>query len=168
MAANRSSEVLHGAAGSQPGRLQDLVGYHLRRASVSDLHGAVAALEQVGLRTVPVSVLLTIVGEPGISSAEICRALSIQRANIVPILADLEKRGLFLREADPGDNRIQRLFATGRGKEEAARALSLLVAHEERLLSRLDAGERDCLRSLLAKVWQQGRANGISAPATQG
>lgn len=143
------------APGGMPVRLADLVGYHLRRASVFDLQGAVAALEPAGLRTVPMSVLFAIVEQPGISAAEICRALGIQRANIVSVLADLEKRGLFLREADPSDNRIQRLFPTRKGVEEATSAIALVAAHEEKMLSRLDAGERQELRRLLAKIWQQ-------------
>jgi len=140
-------------------RLQDLVGYHLRRASVFDLQGALSALESTGLRTVSMSVLLTIVEEPSISAAEICRTLGIQRANIVSILADLDKRELAQREDDPSDNRIQRLFPTRRGKAEAARALALITEHENKMLSRLSASERDELRRLLAKVWQQDGAH---------
>ncbi|MFT3690995.1 MarR family winged helix-turn-helix transcriptional regulator [Paenirhodobacter sp.] len=139
---------------AKPVRLQDLIGYHLRRASVFDLQGAVAALEPAGLRTVPMSVLFAIVEQPGISAAEICRALGIQRANIAPILADLEKRGLFLREADPADNRVQRLFPTPTGAEQAAQAIARIAAHEETMLSRFTPGEREELRRLLAKLWQ--------------
>ena len=50
-------------------RLEDLVGYHLRRASVFDLQGAVPALDPAKTRPVPMSVLLSIVEMPGISSA---------------------------------------------------------------------------------------------------
>lgn len=143
---------------NRPARLQDLIGYHLRRASVFDLNGAVAALEPAGLRTVPMSVLFAIVEGPGISAAEICRALGIQRANIVSILADLEKRGLFLRESDPSDSRVQRLFPTRKGEEEAERAIALIATHEEDMLSRFTPGERDELRRLLAKLWQHDGA----------
>lgn len=136
-----------------PQRLSDLVGYHLRRASVFDLQGAVAALDPAGLRTVPMSVLMTIVEEPGISSAQICRVLGMQRANIVSVLAELDKRGLFLRETDPSDNRIQRLFPTGAGKKEAARALALISEHEERMLAQLTLDEQHELRRLLQKIW---------------
>ncbi|PZU21337.1 MAG: MarR family transcriptional regulator [Shinella sp.] len=136
-------------------RLEDLVGYHLRRASVLDLQGAVPALEPAQTRPVPMSVLLSIVETPGISSADICRALGMQRANIVSMLADLEERGLFLREADSFDQRIQRLFPTRRGEEEAARWLALIAEHERRLLCRLSADERTELRRLLAKIWQE-------------
>lgn len=145
---------LAGQGGTQ---LQDLIGYHLRRASVFDLQGAIAALEPLDLRTIPMSVLLSVVEEPGISSAEICRVLGMQRANIVPVLAELDSRGLFLREPDPSDNRIQKLFPTQKGREQAARAIAVITAHEERMLARLDAGERRELRRLLEKVWQQDK-----------
>lgn len=138
-----------------PQRLRDLVGYHLRRASVFDLQGAVAALEPTGLRTIPMSVLMCIVEEPGISAAGICRALGMQRANIVAVLGELEKRGLFLRESDPADNRIQRLFPTRKGEEEAALALERVARHEDRMLAVLSREEREDLRRLLAKVWNE-------------
>jgi DNA-binding MarR family transcriptional regulator len=136
-------------------RLEDLVGYHLRRASVFDLQGAVPALEPAGTRPVPMSVLLSIVETPGISSADICRALGMKRANIVSILADLEERGLLLRETDTSDQRIQRLFPTRRGEEEAVRWLRLIAKHERSMLGRLSAAEQNELRQLLAKIWRE-------------
>lgn len=154
-ASSKQSEDAAVQAEDAPVQLEDLIGYHLRRASVHDLQGAVAALEPMGLRTVPMSVLFAIIETPGISAAEICRALGIQRANIVAILTDLEARGLFLRETDPADNRIQRLFPTRKGEEESNRAISLIAGHERKMLARLDAGEQAELRRLLAKIWQQ-------------
>ena len=141
--------------GESPRQLRDLVGYHLKRASAWDLHGANAALEAVGLRTVSFSVLLTMVEQPGISAAELGRVLRMQRANIVPILAELEARGLFLRETDPDDNRIQRLFPTARGRDEAGHMLGLIAAHEDRMLARLTPAERDDLRRMLAVIWRE-------------
>ncbi|REG45934.1 MarR family transcriptional regulator [Paracoccus versutus] len=141
--------------GESPRQLRDLVGYHLKRASALDLHGANAALEASGLRTVQMSVLLTITEQPGISSADICRVLRMQRANIVPVLADLESRGLFLRETDPNDSRIQRLFPTGKGRDEASHMLGLVATHEDRMLARLTPAERDDLRRMLALIWKE-------------
>ena len=138
-----------------PLQLRDLIGYHLKRASAWDLHGANAALEAAGLRTVSMSVLLTLTERPGVSAAEICRSLRMQRANIVAVLAELESRGLFLREADPEDNRVQRLFPTAKGREEAQRMLGLIRAHEDRMLAGLTLAERDELRRMLAIIWRE-------------
>ncbi len=136
-------------------QLDDLIGYNLRRASVFDLLGAVAALEAVNARPVAMSVLLSIIETPGISAAEICRALGMQRANIVPVLAELEQRGFFLRESDRSDQRVQRLFATVKGEEEGARWLALVAERENETFHRLTPAERRQLRSLLARIWQE-------------
>lgn len=149
-----------------PPRLHDLVGYHLKRASLLDLEGANAALEPSGLRIVAMSVLLSIVEQPGVSSAAICRALRLQRANIVPILADLGRRELFLRETDPSDNRIQRLYPTAKGEEEALRMLALIAEHEERMLAGLTMQEREELRRMLAIIWTSEAAR--TAPEESG
>lgn len=79
----------------------------------------------------------------------------MQRANIVAVLAELESRGLFLREADPEDNRVQRLFPTAKGREEAQRMLGLIRAHEDRMLAGLTLAERDELRRMLAIIWRE-------------
>lgn len=134
--------------------LGELAGYHLRRASVFDLQGSTAALEDVGLRPVSMSVLSTIMEKPGITAAEICRVLGMQRANIVSVLADLEEKGLFLRDADENDQRIQRLYPTKAGRDLTEKSLAVLSEHEQRLLLRLDEDERRELLRLLSMIWQ--------------
>ncbi|WP_137129092.1 MarR family transcriptional regulator [Rhizobium sp. FY34] len=131
-----------------------LVGYHLRRASVYDLNGAVAALELAGARPITLSVLLCIVESPGRTSADICRNLGIKRANIVALLQSLEAKGLFLRSNDPTDQRIQRLYPTKQGVQTAQEWLELIRTHEERTLKRLSQAERAELRRLLQMIWE--------------
>ena len=42
-----------------------------------------------------------------------------------------------------------------KGAQTARTAFAALVAHEDRLLARLDPSERAALRTLLTKIWQQ-------------
>jgi DNA-binding MarR family transcriptional regulator len=135
--------------------LDQLVGYHLRRASVHDLNGAVAALDDVGARPITMSVLLSIVEQPGSTSADICRMLGIKRANIVGLLQQLEARDLFLRKDDPSDQRIQRLYPTETGLKTALDWLERVRQHEEKTLRRLSREERAELRRLLALIWTE-------------
>lgn len=135
--------------------LDQLVGYHLRRASVHDLNGAVAALDDVGARPITMSVLLSIVEQPGSTSADICRMLGIKRANIVGLLQQLEARALFLRKDDPADQRIQRLYPTETGLQTALDWLNRIRQHEEKTLRRLSQDERAELRRLLALIWNE-------------
>lgn len=136
-------------------QLNDVIGYHLRRASMLDLKGVAKVLDPIGVRPVSLSVMRCIVERPGVSSAEICRKLSLQRANIVPLLAELEQRGLFLRETDPSDHRVQRLRATRKGEDEAEAWMKLVSVHEEKMLRGFSQEERAELRRLLAKLWRQ-------------
>lgn len=138
-----------------PRRLDDFIGYHLRRASVLDMNGAAKALEATGLRVIHMSVLLTIAESPAISSAEICRILGMQRANIVGVLGDLEKLGLVDRAPDSFDNRVQRLTLSAKGGTMAAQTLAAMQAHEEELLARLSREQRSQLRQLLAVIWAE-------------
>lgn len=138
-------------------KLQTLVGYHLRRASVFDLAGAVAALQPADTRPIMVSVLLCIAEQPGLTSSEVCRILGMQRANIVQFLVELEARGLLRREADRSDQRIQRLLPTAEGQDAVADWLARLQAHEDRMLSRLSENERSELCRLLGLIWAPGR-----------
>lgn len=135
--------------------LDQLVGYHLRRASVHDLNGAVAALDDAGARPITMSVLLSIVEHPGSTSADICRMLGIKRANIVGLLQQLEARDLFLRKDDPTDQRIQRLYPTKTGLETALDWLNRIRQHEEKTLRRLSIKERAELRRLLSLIWSE-------------
>jgi len=138
-----------------PRQLDDFIGYHLRRASVLDMNGAAKALEATGLRVIHMSVLLTIAESPAISSAEICRILGMQRANIVGVLGDLEKLGLVDRAPDSFDNRVQRLTLSAKGETMAAQTLAAMQAHEEELLARLSREQRSQLRQLLAVIWAE-------------
>lgn len=140
---------------STPTRLEDLIGYNLRRASLIDLQGATAALEQAGTRVIPMCVLSTVIERPGVTSAEVCRLLGMQRANMVPILAELEAKDLVSREADPLDQRVQKIFATEQGLEQGQQWLALLAEHERKLLSRFSEKERGDLLKLLSKLWQE-------------
>ena len=151
-AARAASKDAQGRPGE--GALESLIGYHLRRASLADLNGVSAVLAKAQTRPVPLSVFTKIVEKPGITAAEICRELAIQRANMVPILAELESRGLFVREQDARDQRIQRLYATRAGRTLHAQWMAAVRAHEERLLGRLTEAERESLRELLEKIWR--------------
>lgn len=138
------------------GRLEDLLGYHLRRASMLDMNDFVTHFADVPLRPVPFSVLCVIGEQPGVTAAEICRQLQLQRANIVALLAEIEAGGLIERRADDGDQRIQRLALTATGRDSLAVWRRRVRQREERLFHRLTPAERAALRRLLAKVWQAG------------
>ena len=134
--------------------LEDYLGYHLRRASIRDLNGLSAAFGDE-VKPVPFTVLCLIEESPGITAAEIGRALGLQRANLVPMLAEFDGRGFIERRPDREDNRIQRLHLSPTGAEALAGWQARVVEHESRTFGALTATERQTLRRLLVKVWKE-------------
>ena len=144
--------------GSSPGPALDmgplpgLLGYALRRAQVAvfaDFHASFAPL---GLRPGAFSVLLLVRHNAGVRPTDIGRALGIKRANLVPLLADLQARGLVGRRAVDGDRRAAALHMTPDGTALLRRADRVLQAHEARVLARLGDGEAGRLLDLLRRL----------------
>ena len=91
--------------------------------------------------------------QPGRTSAEICRILGLQRANIVPLLDDLSSAGLIHRVEDENDKRIQRLYLTDAGYDVLETWHEIALSHEDRVMAKLSLSERQTLRDLLIKIW---------------
>jgi len=133
--------------------LEDLLGYHLRRASIRDLAGFAKTLGDE-IKPVPFTVLCLIDEAPGITAAEIGRQVRLQRANLAPMLAEFDSRGLIERRPDREDHRVQRLHLSPAGAVALAGWRARIVAQEDETFGALTAGERQALRRLLAKVWK--------------
>ena len=134
------------------GPLPGLVGYALRRAQMAvfaDFHASFAPL---GLRPGVFSVLLLVRHNPGVRPTDIGQALGIKRANFVPLLADLEGRGLVERRAVAGDRRSAALHLTPDGTALLRRADRVLRAHEARWRERLGQADADRLLELLRRL----------------
>jgi DNA-binding MarR family transcriptional regulator len=131
--------------------LRSLAGYHLRRASAAAMDELSRELAGLDLRPTEASVLLLVGANPMIKPVEVGRELGIQRANMTPLVAALERRGLLAREAV--DGRSQGLTLTEDGRVACEAAHSLMELHDRRLLSRLDASGMAVAPALLARLW---------------
>lgn len=140
------------ADGLNLGPLPSLMGYALRRAQVAvfaDFHASFAPL---GLRPGAFSVLLLVRHNPGVRPTDIGRALGIKRANFVPLLAELEGRGLVERRAVAGDRRAAALHLTADGIALLRRADRVLRTHEARWQARLGQADTARLLDLLHRL----------------
>ncbi len=134
------------------GLLPGLLGYALRRAQVAafqDFHRAMAALE---LRPAQYSVLHVIHHNPGLRPSHVAEALGIKRTNFVPLIEELERRGLAERGRDPRDGRALTLRLTADGEALLRRATQRVRAHERRLAERLEPGGAEQLLRLLGQL----------------
>jgi DNA-binding MarR family transcriptional regulator len=137
------------------GQLNDIAGYHLRRAS-----GAIAAdfgrvLEGTGMRQVLMGILTVIAANPGVKQGTAGQALGIQRANMVSLINELVDRGLVSREISSSDRRAFELNISPAGEKMLTYCFSRIAAHEDRMLAGLSTDERATLIDLLVRISAQ-------------
>ena len=88
----------------------------------------------------------------GRKQQELADIIGIDKAAVTRALARLERTGYVRRAPDGKDGRVTRVFLTARGRELRPTLEVAATAAIDRLTAPLSAGERDTLRSLLAKV----------------
>jgi DNA-binding MarR family transcriptional regulator len=132
------------------GPLQRYVGYALRRAQLAVFQDVITALAEVELRPAQFSVLILADTHPGIVQSRASAALGIQKANFVPLLTELERRGLIERVAVNG--RTNGLFLTRKGRATLKRAHALHAIHHARVDAMIGAEDREKLTEICLKL----------------
>jgi DNA-binding MarR family transcriptional regulator len=132
--------------------LADYIGYALRRAQMSSVTGFLDAMKEVDLRPTQFAVLTLINENPGVRQTEICAALGLQKANFVPLLNELRRRGLALRKEGVPDRRSSALYLTSQGEALLQRARELHTEWEERIVACIGGRGREQLLELLQKL----------------
>ncbi len=143
------SEELHTA------HLEALLGYNTRRAALHIIGAFMQNMAEFELRPAEFSVLSLIRHNPGITSRQLCAALSILPPNLVVILKQFEKRGLIARKPHPTDGRAIGLSLTDKGDTLVAAAEEVSAASDLSSTQSLTAAERKTLTRLLQKIYLQ-------------
>ncbi|MDX8454557.1 MarR family transcriptional regulator [Mesorhizobium sp. VK9D] len=129
------------------------IGYNLRRASALALNDFAVEMTEASLRPVTYAMLAVIDERPGIRAAELCRLLGMKSANMAPLLAELEERGLIERDDHAEDRRVQELSLTVVARAAMPAWRRQVRRHEDRFLQRLTSVERATLLRLLRLIW---------------
>jgi DNA-binding MarR family transcriptional regulator len=143
------SEELHTA------HLEALLGYNTRRAALHIIGAFMQNMAEFDLRPAEFSVLSLIRHNPGITSRQLCAALSILPPNLVVILKQFEKRGLIARKPHPTDGRAIGLSLTDKGDTLVAAAEEVSASSDLSSTQSLTAAERKTLTRLLQKIYLQ-------------
>jgi MarR family transcriptional regulator for hemolysin len=88
----------------------------------------------------------------GLSPGEIARKLGTSTPTIVNTATRMEEAGLIIREPDPADARLVRLYLTEHGRSARAPVRAARAALERDVTATLTAAERDCLHAALTKI----------------
>ncbi len=129
-----------------------LLGYHVRRLSVLVMADLTARLAPLGLKPADVSILFAIAAYSPVTQSDLGKMLGIQRANMAPLVAALDKRGFIQREAV--DGRSQALSLTAEGLAMHDEAWALTQAHEAHMFGNLSETGRDMMAKDLRSLWQ--------------
>lgn len=139
-------------AGIDMSPLPDRVGYVLRHAQIAVFNDFMRTCAEFDIRPAQYAVLILIENNPGLKQIDISTALGIKRANLVPLIDLLERRGLARREAVPSDRRSHALRLTARGRAFMARLHAQAAIHEKQVDAVLGEKGRQQLLPLLRKL----------------
>ena len=103
------------------------------------------------LRATEASLILLIGERAGLTQSEAGRILGIKRANMVPLTAKLEARGLLERLQLTG--RSQELVLTAIGKRMLAKVRASITAHETETMARVPEDLRAHVIPILTALW---------------
>jgi DNA-binding MarR family transcriptional regulator len=142
-------EVFEVGSPLRTGRLDDILGFHLRMANVAIYQDYSAAMGDIGLTQKQFAVLELIAANPRVSQIDIANQLSMDRATMMALVNRLESRDLLERQPSPVDRRRQELLLTEAGVEILKQARSIQKEHELRFTSRFSPQElEDFIRAL--------------------
>jgi DNA-binding MarR family transcriptional regulator len=72
---------------------------------------------------------------PTRTQAALAQSIGADKTRLIPILDDLQKRGLIARDPDPADRRVRLLALTGEGREKQRAIQSEIRTAENDLLN---------------------------------
>lgn len=101
--------------------------------------------------------LLMLNQKPGLTVADVARAVSTARQSANEMLAGLERAGMVERRPHPSDRRSQQVFLTDAGRARLAEALPTVQAVEARLSAGFSTEEMAVVNAWLKRMTE---ANG--------
>lgn len=136
--------------------LRGLVGYRMKRAFNVLQADLARTLAPFGLRMLTYSALALIARNPGLRSSQLAAALSVERANVVAYVDQLEEAGWVTRMLSPDDGRAHALQCTLAGRQIYEQANKAVVAHDSRMLDGLSGDEVAVVRKALDLIEARG------------
>ena len=110
--------------------------------------------ETAGFDVTPVqfAILNALIDDPGEDQITLSGRVAFDPATSGSVIGRLEAKGWVKREADPRDKRRKLLWTTPEGEQVALQMKRAVSRAQQRIVSPLDALERDQLAVLLAKL----------------
>jgi len=137
---------------TEPPGLLASTGYLLSRIGSESRRHFVDALDEHEMTMAQYGVLMLLGELKTAPQRELGEAAGIDPRNLVPILDELEERGLLTRDVDAADRRRHAVKLSPRGRTLLGRLARAGARAEEDLLDPLSAAERRRLHALLIRL----------------
>ena len=135
------------------GRMDEYLGFRLRRIQNRLSKDFAAASAEHNLRHGLFSSLALIVANPGTSQAAVSQAVGLDKSATVSIVDDLEQRGLAERSVSKTDRRRHALYATPKGEAFLETLFGVLDETERHAAAQLTRAELALLHELLDRIY---------------
>ena len=145
--------LAEGGASIRLGRLDEFLGFRLRRVQNQLSKDFAGAIARHNMRSGLFSSLAIIAANPGISQNELSREVGLDKSVTVLIVDDLERAGHAVRERSKTDRRRHSLFITEAGEKHLDMLFGILERTEEVVAARLSQAEQNLLHELLDRVY---------------
>jgi DNA-binding MarR family transcriptional regulator len=149
---NNAERPSRGNPGVKLGMLDELLGYHLRRAQIAVFQHFAATMGEADITPGQFGVLTVVSTNPGLSQTQLGNALGIDRSTVVAVIDRLESRGLVVRAAAPGDRRSHALRLSEEGGRLLRRLEDLVRSHERHIARDLSPKAKKELIEFLDRV----------------
>ncbi|MEU1403983.1 MarR family transcriptional regulator [Streptomyces sp. NPDC005728] len=153
MAADVPDQATASRATDRPGDPSPFaLGLLLRRAHWRAAQVMTEALRPLGIELRHFAVLIVLVNRGPTVQRDLAAATGSDKAGIMRVVDDLERKGLAVRKAVPGDRRVRAVEITPQGLElfDAAHVAAEPLA--ERLVAELGPGDPEQLTDLLTRL----------------
>ncbi|TDD23906.1 MarR family winged helix-turn-helix transcriptional regulator [Nonomuraea diastatica] len=110
------------------------------------------ALRPLGIELRHFAVLIVLMNRGPTVQRDLAAATGADKAGIMRVVDDLERKGLAVRKAVPGDRRVRAVEITPQGVELFDAAHVAAEPPAERLVADLEPGEAEQLKELLTRI----------------
>ncbi len=142
----------------EPAGLEASTGYLLARVGSDSRRRWARTLLEEDLTPHHYSALIALDQLGAMSQQQLSHLVGIDPRNAVPVIDQLQTRGLVARNPDPTDRRRHAVTLTATGRRLLTRLRRAAEEAEERLLTPLTTTERRTLHALLTKLFAAGGA----------
>ncbi|GAA2238504.1 MULTISPECIES: MarR family winged helix-turn-helix transcriptional regulator [Kitasatospora] len=157
MAADDPRRTTASRATDRPGDASPFaLGLLLRRAHWRAAAAMGEALRPLGVELRHFAVLIELVNHGPTVQRDLAAATGSDKAGIMRVVDDLERKGLAVRKAVPGDRRVRAVEITPQGLELFDAAHVAAGPLTERLVAELEPGDTEQLTALLTRLAHPG------------